>query len=191
MKKILTILALAAVSGCATHKSNTHSHNHSSDNLLIAQMMSKSGYKGLAGTVRVYEESGQTYLAGEFTGLKPNSVHGFHIHETGDCSSKNAKSAGGHFNPQSDHKHGSYKFAGSHAGDLGNIKSNTQGKATVKRKLIGLNTSNHSGESVLNKSVVIHAKADDLKSQPSGAAGKRIGCGVLRIQKNIDSSALD
>jgi len=189
MKKIFTILILAAASGCASN-GDDHTRN-SKDNLLKAQMVSKSDFKGLTGTVRVYEKAGETYLSGEFSGLKPNSVHGFHIHETGDCSSKDAKSAGGHFNPVSEHKHGAYKLAGSHAGDLGNIESNALGNATVERKLKGLNTSRNNNKSVLNKSVVIHSKADDLKSQPSGDSGKRIGCGVLKLQKNIKTASLD
>jgi len=191
MKKISSLVLIIALAGCASHKSHTH-HDHSeSKKPLKAKMLSKSGYKNLEGAVRVFQENGHLYLSGEFSGLKPNTVHGFHIHENGDCSSKDAKSAGGHFNPESDHKHGAYKPSKSHAGDLGNIKTNALGRASVKRKLSGLNTLQNDSKSVLNKSVVIHAKADDFKSQPSGDSGKRIGCGVLKLEKNITEKSLD
>ena len=89
------------------------------------------------------------------------------------------KCAGGHFNPTG-MPHGGPDDAKRHVGDLGNIKADDSGKATYKRvdKLISLNGSN----SIIGRSVIVHAKADDFKTQqPPGNAGDRIGCGTIGI----------
>ena len=146
---------------------------------VMAKIMPKSGNTTLNGAAKVVEKGEYLVLVAKITGLKPNTTHGFHIHEKGDCSADDAKSAGGHFAPAGN-KHGAYEEASRHAGDLGNIKSNAQGVAVVKRKLLGLNMKKKGDYSVVGRAVVVHEKADDLKSQPSGAAGARIGCGVLK-----------
>ncbi|ACY17172.1 superoxide dismutase family protein [Haliangium ochraceum] len=104
--------------------------------------------------------------------------HGFHIHETGDCSAPDFKSAGGHFNP-AQHDHGE-PGPSSHAGDLGNIEVGADGtsEATMTSTDIILR---EGANSVVGKAVVIHAGADDLKSQPSGDAGGRVACGVIEL----------
>jgi Cu-Zn family superoxide dismutase len=116
-------------------------------------------------------------IVAELTGLHPGE-HGFHVHEFGDCSMADGKCAGGHFNPTGA-PHGGPDSAKRHVGDLGNIKADGEGKATYKRvdKLIALN----GPHSVIGRSVIIHAKADDLKTQPPGDAGDRIGCGTIGI----------
>lgn len=105
------------------------------------------------------------------TGLKPNQSFGFHIHEFGDCGNK-ALQAGGHFNPWR-HKHGGPKDEKKHLGDMGNLKSDKEGKAVYSVVLHG------PLKAFLGRSVIIHEKADDLKSQPTGNSGGRIGCGVI------------
>lgn len=116
-------------------------------------------------------------IVGEFTGLQPGK-HGFHIHEFGDCSMADGKCAGGHFNPDGA-PHAGPDAAKRHAGDLGNLEADGQGRASYKRtdKLIALS----GPHSIIGRAVIVHAKADDLKSQPSGDAGDRIGCGVIGI----------
>ena len=111
----------------------------------------------------------------EASGLEPG-LHGFHIHETGNCSGENASTAGGHFNPENN-EHGDPNNASSHAGDLGNIRVADDG--SVQHRVFS-KTLTFTGEtSVVGKAVVIHQQADDLESQPSGAAGKRVACGVI------------
>ena len=105
------------------------------------------------------------------TGLKPNQNFGFHIHEFGDCGNK-ALQAGGHFNPWN-HKHGGPEDVKKHLGDMGNLKSDKDGKAVYNVTLHG------PLKAFLGRSVVIHEKADDLKSQPTGNSGGRIGCGII------------
>jgi Cu-Zn family superoxide dismutase len=120
-------------------------------------------------------EDGTVDIRGEVSGLKPGK-HGFHIHEFGDCSSGDAKCAGGHFNPGKK-KHGGPSDEDRHVGDLGNITANGRGVAEInmKDRLIAL-----SGPfSIVGRAVIIHAKADDLRSQPSGDAGDRVAGGVV------------
>ena len=114
-------------------------------------------------------------IEGTISGLKPNSSHGFHIHEKADCSSDDAKSAGGHFSPDM-HKHGSPGENLHHFGDLGNIAANEKGVANVNVFIKSASLDKDKKYSLINRAIVVHAGMDDLKSQPSGAAGKRIGC---------------
>ena len=125
------------------------------------------------------------HISGKIIGLVPNSVHGFHIHEKGDCSDPAAMNAGGHFNPDSHHQHGEsvvtsgYKHQ--HAGDLGNIKANSNGIAVIDvyiEKPVNLIPDDKF--SILGKSIVIHSDEDDEKTAPAGNAGKRILCGVIK-----------
>ena len=116
-------------------------------------------------------------IRGELSGLKPGK-HGFHIHEFGDVSSADPKCHGGHFNPDKK-KHGAPDAAERHVGDLGNITADGRGKAVIDMtdKLIALS----GPHSIVGRAVIIHEKADDLKTQPTGDAGARIAGGVVGI----------
>lgn len=105
-------------------------------------------------------------------------THGLHIHEKGDCSDPEAKSAGGHFNPAG-MEHASPADEKHHAGDLGNIEVqlNGTGDLTITSKML---TVQSGPNSVVGRSVIFHEKADDLKTQPTGNAGGRLGCGVIK-----------
>lgn len=127
-----------------------------------------------AGTVVLEPAPGDmTLVKYEITGLKKNSKHGFHIHEKGDCGD-NGNKAGGHWNPNST-KHGDLHAHERHLGDFGNISTDAKGVAKGEIKV-----PTFSLEAAKGLAVIVHAKADDLKSQPSGNAGDRIGCGVLQ-----------
>lgn len=153
-----------------------------SEKSLFAKIKPKSGNTTLGGAAKIVQRNEHLMLVAKITGLTPNTTHGFHIHEKGDCSANDASSAGGHYAPAGN-KHGAYEDSSRHAGDLGNIKSNAQGVAVIKRKLIGLNMKKNDQYSVNGRAIIVHEKADDLESQPSGAAGSRIGCGVLKFLK--------
>ncbi len=131
---------------------------------------------GVSGDLTLNQEAEGVRVKGEVRGLAPNSTHGFHIHEHGDCSAADGSSAGGHFAPLG-HPHGALADASSHAGDLGNIKANAEGIAEVSLFKQDLTLAGKHG--VLGRAVIVHEKADDLHSQPSGAAGSRVACGVL------------
>ena len=113
----------------------------------------------------------------EISGLEPNSKHGFHIHEKADLSDPELKSAGGHFNPGM-HKHGGPHTGEHHAGDLGNIEADDQGKATYDATVQGI-TLDDAKTGIIGKSVIVHGKADDLKTDPAGDSGPRIAGGVI------------
>ena len=115
----------------------------------------------------------------EVSGLKPNSQHGLHVHEKGDCSAPDATSAGPHFSLQGQ-EHGPHEGDKFHAGDLGNLEADAQGKATKTLVVPANKLTLASGPaSVVGRAVVVHGGADDLKSQPAGNSGPRIACGVV------------
>src|SRR5690606_7202550 len=99
----------------------------------------------------------------------------------GDCSAPDASSAGGHFNPASA-PHGHPDSDAKHAGDMHNIVANAEGVAEVDALVGGVTLQSGEPDDILNKAIVIHAKPDDYKSQPSGDAGSRIACGVIQAQ---------
>ena len=123
---------------------------------------------------------GGVKVEGQFEGL-PAGTHGFHIHQFGDCSASNGKSAGGHFNPDGN-EHGSPTAAVRHTGDLGNITADSTGIANFS--FVDDIISFSGKRSILGRGVIIHEVADDFSSQPTGAAGSRLACGVVGIANN-------
>jgi superoxide dismutase, Cu-Zn family len=109
----------------------------------------------------------------------PPGMHGLHVHEIGDCSDPEAKSAGGHFNPTK-MDHAGPMDAKHHAGDLGNIevRADGTGDLEVVSKMLGLTDGPNNA---MGRSVIFHEKADDLKTQPTGNAGGRLACGVIKV----------
>ena len=115
-------------------------------------------------------------VAGEVTGQQPGPK-GFHIHEKGDCSAPDAASAGPHFNPAAK-KHGGPESMEHHAGDLGNLNANEYGKATLSMMVDGISVGK-GADGVIGRGVIVHADVDDLKTDPAGNTGGRIGCGAI------------
>ena len=111
-------------------------------------------------------------------GLKPGQEHGLHIHEAGDCSSGDGMSAKGHFNPH-DKPHGNPASAERHAGDLPSLKANKAGRGNVQVDVDGF-TVTPGPASIIGRGLIVHADPDDYKTQPTGNAGARIACGVIR-----------
>ncbi len=124
-------------------------------------------------------EDGRIKVNAEVYNLTPGK-HGFHVHEFGDCSSPDGKSAGGHFFTDHDN-HGSLEEHKTHVGDLGNLEANADGIAkatfiTDKLSFSGMN-------SIIGRGVIVHEGEDDTKTQPTGGAGARVACGVIGITK--------
>jgi Cu-Zn family superoxide dismutase len=111
------------------------------------------------------------------TGLTPGK-HGFHVHEFGDCSAPDGASAGGHFNPTGD-PHAAPADAKRHTGDLGNVEADQDGAAALD--YVDARAALEGPESILGRGVIVHANADDLKTQPTGNAGGRVACGVIGV----------
>jgi len=129
------------------------------------------------GTVRFEaQKDGSVKVTADLSGLDANTVHGIHVHETGDCSAPDAMSAGGHYNPTAQ-PHALPPTPERHAGDLGNLTSDADGKAHYEITVTNISLSS-TGDSVLGRAVIVHAKPDD-GGQPTGNAGARVGCGVI------------
>jgi len=105
----------------------------------------------------------------------------------GDCSAPDAMSAGGHFNP-TNMKHGAPDAEEHHQGDLGNITADKSGKGTVTITLKGA-TLGEGDTSIAGKGFIIHAKADDMKTQPTGNAGDRVACGTITVDDAAGAAA--
>jgi superoxide dismutase, Cu-Zn family len=133
----------------------------------------------VAGMVTFTKIGDEIKVIGDVTGLTPGK-HGFHIHEFGDCSSPDGKSAGGHFNPANS-PHAGHDVMQRHVGDLGNIEADNSGKAHLELtdKMMTMSGPN----SIIGRGLIVHEKADDLKTQPTGDAGGRLACGVIGVAK--------
>jgi superoxide dismutase, Cu-Zn family len=111
-------------------------------------------------------------------GLQAEREHGFHIHEAGDCSSGDGMSAKGHFNPHGK-PHGDPKSAERHAGDLPALKAGKDGRAKLDVEMDVI-TLTAGPANIVGKGLIIHADPDDYKTQPTGNAGARLACGVIK-----------
>lgn len=146
-----------------------------------ANLVSSSG--AVLGTVRVFSEPTGVMLRIEASGL-PAGMHGVHVHSVGRCDAPDFKSAGPHWNPTTK-QHGHQNPAGFHTGDLGNLGVGADGKLVAGLLVPGarLTGSDYGNGPIMRDqdgvSLVIHAKADDEKTDPSGNSGDRIACAVL------------
>jgi Cu-Zn family superoxide dismutase len=178
MKRILGMVFLfssaSAMQSCMSAKSDSATPKRKS----VVTLQSKSN-SSVKGDLTLEEQGNGVLVTGTLQGLTSKGVHGFHIHEMGDCSDPEAKNAGGHFNPEN-HAHGAMHDAKRHLGDLGNIDANENGQATVRIE-VPKATLGRGEFSVEGRALVIHAQKDDLKSQPAGNAGARIACGVIKL----------
>jgi Cu-Zn family superoxide dismutase len=110
----------------------------------------------------------------------PAGEHAIHVHAVAKCEGPGFTSAGGHFNPDMKH-HGLQNPEGPHAGDMPNFTVSADGtsKATVVAPGVTMGTDNHSVFTNGGTALVIHEKADDMRSDPAGNAGARIACGII------------
>ncbi len=133
----------------------------------------------VSGRLEITPIAGGLHLTGELGGFKPGGTHAIHIHEKGDCSAADASSAGGHFNPGDD-MHGRVGTADHHAGDMDNIVADAKGVARVDARAMGPVLGGGAANDAIGRAVIVHAAGDDYTSQPAGAAGARVACGVIQ-----------
>lgn len=145
---------------------------------LVAKLNPSSGSQ-VSGTVTFTAAADGAQVVVDIAGLTPGK-HGFHIHDKGDCSDPKAASAGAHFNPTHGH-HGGPDTTERHAGDFGNVTADAAGKVHVELK--GKTLKMNGADSIVGKSVIVHAGEDDLKTDPSGNSGDRVACGVIEVAK--------
>jgi Cu-Zn family superoxide dismutase len=135
------------------------------------------------GTASFEETSGGVRLHLTATFLDPG-IHGFHIHQGGTCTPPTFESAEGHFNPTGA-EHGMDMPGGPHAGDLLNLEVGADGTVEADRTVDGVYL--HEGpNSIAGRALVIHAMPDDYMTQPTGAAGGRVACGVITPSAIVD-----
>lgn len=133
------------------------------------------------GVVTFTKVKGGIEVVADVEGLTPGE-HGFHVHEYGDCTSPDGKSAGGHFNPDNT-PHGAPTADAKHrhVGDFGNITAGKDGKAHLD--WIDPLISFEGAHNIIGRGIIVHGGKDDLTSQPSGNAGPRVAYGVIGITK--------
>jgi Cu-Zn family superoxide dismutase len=173
IRRILSFCTMFAALGMVALVQGADKHEANIDEA-VAVLVPRTGGDGVNGAILFKQEKGYVQVTGEVSGLKPGK-HGFHIHMFGDLRKGDGMSAGGHYNPEG-HKHGGPDSKEHHEGDLGNLEANSQGVAKVNVKAEGVNLHH-----VVGRSIVVHATADDLKTDPSGNSGARIAVGVIGL----------
>lgn len=162
--------SLMLASGCAQMR-----HWMSKSPAATVALLPASG-SDVKGQLKLTEHDGTVVVSGRISGLTPGD-HGLHVHEKGNCTAPDASSAGPHFNPAGA-DHGSASSAVRHGGDLGNVTANSAGVADFTVSVKGV-TLEAGPNSLIGRSVVVHANPDDFKTQPAGNSGARIACGLI------------
>ena len=169
----LGLLSLAAA-GCSQQEG---SPGEVSGNVARAQLVGAD--QAQYGEVIVAEGDNGLIVNIKAEGMSPGP-HGAHIHETGKCEGPDFKSAGGHWNPAGT-QHGFDNPQGAHAGDFFNLDIGADGSGALQAVVPGATLGD--GENAMldgdGAAFVVHQGPDDLKTDPSGASGERIACGVF------------
>ena len=173
MKKIFILFTMGFFVSCISNQKKESFQEPSA----ICQINPANG-TSVHGEVEFFQKNNKVIINVEVQGLS-YGLHAIHIHEFGDCSSFDAKSAGGHWNPNNK-KHGEWGSESHHKGDIANLFADSSGNSSLKfeTELWCLGCKDES-YNILGKSIIIHQGLDDFHSQPSGNAGKRIGCGII------------
>ena len=184
---VLTLACAAGLSACATStappsaSAATPAAAVSTAKEAVVRLSPASGSL-VSGTLTLKPMGDGVHITGEVGGLKAGGRHGFHIHEKGDCSAADASCAGGHFNPGAQ-PHGRAGQGAHHAGDADNLVADGKGVAKVDVHQSGVTLGGGAANDIAGRAVIVHAKADDYTSQPTGDAGGRIACGVISVTR--------
>ncbi|MED2971138.1 superoxide dismutase family protein [Fictibacillus sp. B-59209] len=184
---ICMLLAACGGTGQGNHKNHNMDSGKKSEGAssmtkakpVTVELMDAKGKKAGKATLEQAAEGVKVNV--ESTGLTPGE-HGIHFHEKGVCEAPKFESAGKHFNPTSK-MHGFKNPKGPHVGDLKNIKADSSGKATGDLMSSLVTLQEGKSNSLLKEggtALVVHAKADDYKTDPTGNSGDRVLCGVIK-----------
>jgi Cu-Zn family superoxide dismutase len=185
MQRVFSGLGAAAVAavivtGCSTSdKAPAHNMDTMPAPTSAVAVLSPTEGHEVYGIITFTQDTNGVRVSADIHGLTPGK-HGFHIHQYGDCSAPDGTSAGGHFSPMG-MKHGAPTDAERHEGDLGNITADSAGVAAYD--WVDSRLSFTGPYSIIGRGVIVHADEDDLTSQPTGAAGGRVACGVIGVAK--------
>ena len=168
-KTLVALSALALLAGCQMFRAEGPQ--------AVADLQPTKGNTA-KGTATFTQVGDRVRVHAVVTGLAPGSEHGFHVHEVGDCSSGDGMSTKGHFNPYGK-PHAHFSTSERHAGDLPALKADASGRAEVTVELDVLTVA-AGPASVVGRGLIVHAQPDDYRTQPTGNAGGRIACAVIR-----------
>lgn len=180
---IVFLLALLAACSPAKKEEDTSEETMAEEPAEMAQptayatMNSASG-SSVTGTANFTQTGDMTVrMSLEVQGLTPGE-HALHLHQNGDCSAPDASSAGGHWNPtgMAHGKRGEGEF---HAGDVINLTADADGKVSWSEEINGWTIGGSDSTNIVGHGIIIHEKLDDFTTQPTGAAGGRVACGVI------------
>jgi len=187
-KLIVLLISFILLTACAgqsdmeqsSDMSSTPDSMNSTDEEIteLVSVLHPTAGNSINGVVRFFETDEGIRVVAEVYDLAPNSAHGFHIHQYGDCSALDGTSAGGHFNPY-DAPHGGPDSEERHVGDLGNIMVDENGFAELD--VVDSYLSFDGPNNIIGRGIIVHAGEDDLETQPTGAAGARLSCGVIGV----------
>jgi superoxide dismutase, Cu-Zn family len=145
----------------------------------VVELIDRQGQS--AGGARLEQEGNGVRVSVRVSGLTPNQEHGLHFHETGRCDPPSFESAGGHFAPMG-RQHGFENPQGPHAGDLPNLRANAEGVADTTFVVTTVSLTQNVQNSLIDAdgtALIVHARPDDYRTDPSGNSGDRIACGVV------------
>ena len=165
---LLAAVCLTVLAACASTKSP-----------MAMAMLYPAGSQTARGMVHLQDAGDQgVEVRVDLVGV-PAGVHGFHVHEVGDCGN-NGDNAKGHFNPMN-MPHGAPDAVSHHSGDFGNVTADEKGEVHTTFTTHSISLKDGQSNNAIGRAIVLHGNPDDLTSQPSGNAGPRISCGVIQI----------
>jgi Cu-Zn family superoxide dismutase len=175
LSTLLYVGTLVGAASAATVLTGCGSLYSSSGPKAVAQLAPRAGSQ-VTGTVRFRQRGDSVIVHAEIAGLTPGQMHGFHVHDKGDCSAPDGMSTGGHFNP-TNKPHGP-QAADHHAGDMPALTADATGRAVADFQLTGV-TLDDGPNSLVGRGLIVHKDPDDYKTQPTGNAGARWACAVI------------
>ncbi len=178
----LLLTCILFVGSCGTRNTQNEDGSATADEHKEASakaIMDAASGSDVKGEATFTEVSGKVRFELSVQNIAPG-VHAVHLHDKGDCSAADASSAGGHWNPTMKPHGRRGDGSNYHKGDVGNMEVGQDGKGTLSLLVEGWTIGGADTTNILGKSVIIHEKADDFESQPSGNAGSRISCGVIK-----------